>query len=57
MYEAVRTDLYMKLHTELGRYGLDRNMILYTIALREQWCGNSLKLLSSFCKASIISRT
>ena len=33
---------------------LDRNTILYTIALREQWSGNSLnqasaKLLSYFC--------
>ena len=32
---------------------LDRNTIQYTIALREQWSGNSLKLLSSFCQASV----
>ena len=32
---------------------LDRDTVLYTIALREQWSGNSLKLLSSFCEVSV----
>ena len=32
---------------------LDRNTILFTIALRGQWSGNSLKLLWSFCEASV----
>ena len=31
---------------------LDRNKVLYIVALREQWSGNSPKLLSSFCGAS-----